>query len=151
MLSAENTIETLNDLVEIHNDRITGYEKAIDELKQEDAELKSYFLRYISQSQQQKAALTNEIQALNGNVETGTTASGKLYRAWMDIKAAFTGRSEHTILSNAEFGEDAAQKAYNTALNEELPENVRQLIIDQKSELLTAHNEVKRLRDAQPA
>lgn len=149
MLSAENTIETLNDLVEIHNDRITGYEKAIDELKPEDADLKSYFLRYIEQSQRQKAVLTNEVQALNGNVETGTTVSGKLYRAWMDIKAAFTGRSEHTILSNAEFGEDAAQKAYNSALKEYLPENVRQLLVVQQSELLTAHNEVKRLRDSQ--
>ncbi len=42
----------------------------------------------------------------------GTTEMGKIYRAWMDVKAVFTGENRHTILSNCEAGEDATQKAY---------------------------------------
>jgi uncharacterized protein (TIGR02284 family) len=78
----------------------------------------------------------------------GTMNSGKLYRAWMDIKAVFTGHDRHTILSNCEAGEDAAQKAYKAALEEEgLPAHLRDTISNQKDELRTAHDEVKALRD----
>jgi hypothetical protein len=36
MENTKDTIETLNDLVLINNDRIAGYEKALDELKSRD-------------------------------------------------------------------------------------------------------------------
>jgi len=36
-------IEELNDLVEINNDRIKGYTRAIEELKDEDGDLKTLF------------------------------------------------------------------------------------------------------------
>lgn len=43
-------------------------------------------------------------------------ASGKLYRAWMDGKAAFSGGDKASVLSNCEAGEDAVQRAYKTAI-----------------------------------
>ena len=43
------TIETLNDLVQINNDRIAGYEKALKEIDEENADLKSLFLNCISE------------------------------------------------------------------------------------------------------
>ena len=36
MENSKETIDTLNDLILINNDRIAGYEKAIDELKAKD-------------------------------------------------------------------------------------------------------------------
>ena len=119
MVTTDNTIEVLNDLIEINNDRIAGYEKSLEELKENDAHLKSYFLKYIDQSRQLKLALGTEVQVLGGTMESGTTASGKIYRAWMDVKAVFGGHDRHAILSNCEAGEDAAQRAYKTALDNE--------------------------------
>lgn len=147
-MTNNDVIETLNDLVEIHNDRIAGYEKALKELKPEDADLKSGFLNYIKQSHEFKSALGTEIQVLKGTIDTDTTTGGKLYRMWMDIKSAFTGNNDHAILSNAEFGEDNVQKAYRHALKEELPANIRALIQSQQIELKVAHDEVRALRDA---
>jgi uncharacterized protein (TIGR02284 family) len=147
-----NTVnaEILNDLIEINNDRIAGYEKAIDELQPEDSDLKSLFVRMIGESHKHKLALATEVQALGTDAETGTTNSGKIYRAWMDVKAIFTGHDRKTILNNCEFGEDAAQKAYKTALEEEdLSANLRSVITEQKAELRVSHDEVKALRDAQ--
>ena len=152
MNNTNETIEVLNDLIEINNDRITGYEKAIKELKEVDADLKALFLGFIGQSHQYKLALGTEVQVLGGNIETATTVSGKIYRAWMDVKAAFTGHDTHTVLDNAEFGEDAAQKAYQQALDgDDLSANLRSVITAQKEELKKAHDQVKALRDAQPA
>ncbi len=144
------TTEVLNDLVQINNDRIAGYEKGRTELKDEDADLKALFLDMISESQKYKMALGTEIAALGDDIDTGTTNSGKIYRAWMDVKALFTGHDRKTVLNNCEFGEDAAQNAYKMALEvEDLPANIRTLISDQKASLRTSHDEIKRLRDAQ--
>ena len=107
----EKAIGILNDLIQINNDRIVGYDKAIDELKDEDADLKTLFHRYTQDSKQFATELTYEVTRLGGNPTEGTTNSGKIYRVWMDLKAAITGKDRQTILNNCEFGEDAAQKS----------------------------------------
>jgi uncharacterized protein (TIGR02284 family) len=71
----------------------------------------------------------------------------------MDLKATIGGHDRKTILSNCEFGEDAAQKAYDTALNADLDwePSIRDLIVRQKASLRSGHDEVKRLRDMHEA
>lgn len=145
----EKQIGLLNDLIRINHDRVVGYEKAVDELKDEDADLKVLFQRYITESRQYGQELTAVVSTLGGDPADGTTNSGKVYRVWMDLKAVVTGHDRKTVLSNCEFGEDAAQKAYDTALNTdaELEPSLRELIVRQKAALKSGHDEVKRLRD----
>lgn len=148
MASVDTTKEILNDLIQINNDRITGYEKAIEELKDKDQDLKTIFAAMIDQSRQNIMALGKEVQVLGSDMDRGTTNSGKIYRAWMDVKAVFTGHDRHTVLSNCEFGEDAAQKAYDSALlSEELPAYLREMVSRQKHVLKSSHDEIKALRD----
>lgn len=150
----EKIIGILNDLIRINHDRVVGYEKAIDELKDGDSDLSTLFQRYISESRQYAQELTSEVTRLGGDPAEGTTNSGKIYRVWMDLKAVVTGHDRKTVLENCEFGEDAAQKAYDMALNTddvsyEAP--LRDLIVRQKAQLRTGHDEVKRLRDTEKA
>ena len=148
MQNTKETIEVLNDLIQINNDRITGYEKAIRETKAEDEDLKILFATMIAESHRNKIALATEIQTMGAEVENGTTTSGKIYRAWMDVKAVFAGHDRHTILANCEAGEDAAKKAYRTALEHEaLPAYIRELLVQQEGALLASHDEIKSLRD----
>lgn len=148
MENTNKTAEVLNDLIEINNDRVAGYEHALKELKGKDDDLRALFTNFIDQSRQMKMALGKEVQVLGKDMDTGTTASGKIYRAWMDVKALFTGHDRQTVLENCEFGEDAAQKAYKTALETDgLPAYLFALLTKQKAELKTTHDEVKALRD----
>lgn len=148
MENNKENAEILNDLIQINNDRIAGYEKAIGELKPEDSDLKSLFVEMVGQSHKIKANLVQEVQVIGEEAETGTTTSGKIYRAWMDVKAVFTGHDRETVLNNCEFGEDAAQKAYEMALEEDaLTANLRSLISEQKFDLRGSHDEIKALRD----
>jgi uncharacterized protein (TIGR02284 family) len=138
----------LNDLVMINNDRIAGYQHAIRELKQNDSDLKSLFDQMIVESQQIKSDLVHEIQVLHGDVESGSTEMGKIYRAWMDVKAIFTGENRHNVLSNCEAGEDAAQKAYKKALEtDRLPGFLRELLSRQQETLRQSHDEIRDLRN----
>jgi uncharacterized protein (TIGR02284 family) len=140
--------EILNDLIEINNDRITGYEKAITELSQDESQLHSLFSEMIMQSNRHRSTLTQEVQVLGASADTGTTTSGKIYRAWMDIKAIFTGHDRETVLNNCEYGEDAAQKAYKMALETEgLSADLRSIISEQRADLRTSHDRIKALRD----
>jgi len=148
MQNTKETIEVLNDLIQINNDRITGYEKAIKETKAEDEDLKILFATMIAESHRNKIALATEVQTMGAEVENGTTTSGKIYRAWMDVKAVFTGHDRHTVLANCEAGEDAAKRAYHTALEHEgLPAYIRELLVQQQGNLLACHDEIKSLRD----
>jgi uncharacterized protein (TIGR02284 family) len=141
-------IEILNDLVKINNDRIEGYKTAVGELDHDDTDLKSLFDRMIAQSMMLKSDLAEEIEVLHGDIEKGTTGNGKIYRAWMDVKAVFTGRDRHSILENCEFGEDAAQKAYASALESDvLPDFIHEIIQHQQTALREAHDKIRALRD----
>ncbi len=148
METTELKTDVLNDLIQINNDRINGYEKAVKELSPEDADLKGLFIAMIDESRQCKMELATEVAADGADIETGTTGSGKIYRAWMDVKALFTGHDRKSILENCHFGEDAAQKAYSSALEEEgLPAYLREIIASQQLLLKASHDRIKALRN----
>jgi uncharacterized protein (TIGR02284 family) len=147
MQNSKDTIEVMNDLIRINNDRIIGYEKAIHGTKEEDSDLKILFASMIAESHRMKIALATEVQTLGAEIDQGTTTGGKIYRAWMEVKAAFTGHNRHTILSNCEKVEDAAQRAYRAALKHDLPAFIRDLLIRQQETLEASHEEVRSLRD----
>lgn len=143
-------IEALNDLIQINNDRIAGYQKAIDELgDNRDGDLKVLFTKMTGESEKYNTELAAMVRSYGGEVAEGTSLTGKLYRAWMDVKAVFTGGDRKTVLQNCEAGEDAAQRAYQMALDEEavMPQT-KELITRQKQELLVSHNKIKDLRNA---
>lgn len=143
-----NTVEILNDLVEILNDRIEGYTKAKAELEGKEPDLDVLFMSFIEESRMLRNQLGTEIEVLKGEIDGDTTGRGKIYRAWMDIKAAFNS-DRHSVLASCEYGEDAAQRAYKLALDEDgLPANLREIIEEQKQTLRTSHDQVKALRDA---
>ena len=144
----KNTIGILNDLVEILNDRIEGYTKAKEELEGHESDLNDLFLGFIDESRTLRNELGTEIEVLKGEIDGDTTGRGKIYRAWMDIKAAFSS-DRHSVLASCEYGEDAAQRAYKLALGEEgLSAALRELIEKQKAILKSSHDKVKALRDA---
>ncbi len=153
MQTNEKLVEVLNDLIEINNDRITGYQKGAEETKNLDIDLQSVFNSMANDSRKYVAELAQEVNKLGGEYTTDSTTSGKIYRVWMDVKATFTGHDRQTVLENCEFGEDAAQKAYTAALSSdaEMSADVRKVITDQQSTLKIAHNLIKKYRDLHKA
>jgi uncharacterized protein (TIGR02284 family) len=144
------TVEVLNDLIEINNDRIEGYEKAARETVNDPNSLNELYTKMAAQSKDIVSELRRSVTNLGGTAEEGTTMSGKIYRAWMDVKSAFTTDDTRSTLELCEFGEDAAQKAYTTALasDEFLPTDIRTIIANQKADLKLSHDVIKRYRDA---
>jgi len=139
-------IDVLNNLLEINNDRIEGYNHALKETDETD--LKGLFAQLAASSYKNKLELTEEVTKLGGKFVEGTRNTGKLYRAWMDVKAALTNKDRKAILNSCEFGEDVAVKNYEDALKDlttgsELYNKINNQFVTIKE----GHNKVKKLRD----
>lgn len=148
METTEKNIDILNDLIQINNDRVAGFEKAIADIKEENFDLKELFREYASQSRQYSQELS-ALAARNGNPETGTSVSGSLHRAWIDVKSIFGASDRESILSEAERGEDAIRKAYSDALSDGgLSREAQQTVSSQATAINAAHDRIKALRDA---
>lgn len=147
METTENANSVINDLIEINNDRVAGFEKVIADIKDENIDLKAIFQSYAEQSRtngQQLAALVGSVD----EVETGNSVSGTLHRAWIDVKSLFGGSDRESILSEAERGEDAIKKAYRDALSGgQLPASAVDVVSQQAQEINAAHDKIKALRD----
>lgn len=142
------TIDVLNTLVEINNDRIEGYVTASSET--DDHELKTLFAKLAQTSNKCKNELVSEIIKLGGQPTESTKTTGKFFRVWMDVKTAITGKNRKAILDLCEFGEDQALKTYEKALNddiEHLNTPLQMLITSQYASITADHHTVKTMRD----
>jgi uncharacterized protein (TIGR02284 family) len=139
---------TLDELLYFVNDRIEGYQRAVAE--SEDTQLRGYYKQLTSQSQQFATDLNTYLTREGGEREDATTLKGKLYRAWMDAKAAVTGRDEQTILGSNIYGEEWALKAYKEALADQtLTGPLRQAVARQYALSQKTYAQLKRLAEKQ--
>lgn len=144
----EKTIEVLNTLITINNDRIEGYETAAKETEEQD--LKAFFSDLKQTSLHCNKELSAEVKKLGGTATEETKTTGKFFRVWMDVKAALTGKDRKAILNSCEYGEDVAKDTYKKALEndaENLSAEQKTMIKTQHTLLVVDHNKVKTMRD----
>lgn len=151
----EELIDVLNDLIKINNDRIETYKAAMKESRDLDIDLKGIFEEMIRQSTENKEELVKELRKLEGDIEDEPSQSGKIYLAWKEIQSTHrnTKTDKLSILTHCEFGEDAAQRAYETALTTDLfvDEWVRQMMEEQQGNLKKSHQLIKKHLEAYQA
>jgi len=146
---SEKAIDVINDLIKINNDRVAGFEKAGTDLESDATGLITVFSKLAGESRQYAAELTEIARQSGREAAEGTSTSGDLHRAWIDIKATFTGNDLLAVLNECERGVDAAKSAYRDALdpeNELSPELVEVLQIQQQG-ITEGHDLIKSLRD----
>jgi uncharacterized protein (TIGR02284 family) len=152
MENTEKQIDLVNDAIEINNDRIKGYEKAIEIAKDANLnELVVLFNGYIDQSRQFLAELKPLVNRTAEEPEEGTKFSGKIFRIWMDIKSAISPSISTALLESCEKGEDEFKETYKNILSDSLNEypSLVDILQNQLSQQLEAHQKIKELRDLQ--
>jgi len=142
----EKTEQVLLEVIEVLHDGQKGFAEIGEHLK--DAILKRYFLAESLKRANFRAELENELhrEGMADVKQSGSTA-GALHRTWADLKSKLGG-GDHALLESAEQGEDDAKKVYKEALEQDLPYPVREVLATQQAHILTAHDYVKRNRDA---
>jgi uncharacterized protein (TIGR02284 family) len=149
-METDKTINVLNKLVGINNDRIEGYQTASGETDEPD--LKALFLQFSLISEKCKQELSSEIFRLGGTPTEETKISGKIYRTWMDIKSSVTGNDRISLLNSCEFGEEHAVETYEEVLKDDLEylsEEQITMVSSQFALIKTDHTRLKSILEAQ--
>lgn len=148
-MTNEETISTLNNLIETNKDGQEGFKDAAEGI--DNSELKTTFYKYSQQRSKFAGELQSLVREMGGDPEDSSSLSGSIHRGWINIKSAVTGKDETAILNECERGEDVAKKQYKEALDEALPENANEVVRRQFDEVLKAHDDIKALRNTSRA
>lgn len=148
-MTNEETISTLNNLIETNKDGQEGFKDAAEGI--DNSELKTTFYKYSQQRSKFAGELQSLVREMGGDPEDSSSLSGSIHRGWINIKSAVTGKDETAILNECERGEDVAKKQYKEALEEALPENANEVVRRQFDEVLKAHDDIKALRNTSRA
>ncbi|MEN3363416.1 MAG: hypothetical protein V7606_690 [Burkholderiales bacterium] len=148
-MNIKDTISTLNDLILTCKDGEAGFRVCAEDLK--DEQLKINFTARAEDC----AVAANELQglvlSLGGKPGTSSSISGALHRRWVDIKSLITGKDNLAVLTECERGEDVALNSYRTALETDLPQDVRAVVEKQLAGVQRNHDRVKQLRNSAQA
>lgn len=112
------TISVLNDLLIVTNDRLEGYEKVEGKVWEMNHSLQNDYEHMTSRTKMMKNQIINLITDRGGKVNDSTSISGSIHKTWIDIKNSFLiNNLQESTLESVLFGEDAAIKAYQEALD----------------------------------
>lgn len=143
MPSDAEVISTLNELIETCRDGQEGFRTAAEGVK--SAELRELFHAYARQRAGFTSELQDEVRRLGGEPERTGSLVASLHRGWMGLRAALEGNDDRAIVGECERGESVALEAYRSALDRDLPANVRATIERQFAEVKEAHHRIANL------
>ncbi len=137
---------TLEKLIDLLNDSHQGYLELEKHLKHPEA--RTFFLKETQVRANFAGELENELHRLGEkDVKQSGMISGRVHRAWGELKANLGG-GDHTLLATSVQGEEAALKAYDLALSEHLPGDIKEVLVTQKTHIEQAHGKMVAFRDA---
>ena len=148
MSQQKEIISTLNGLIETLKDGQQGFKEASEAVK--DSQLKSLFSEFSLQRAKFAGELQSEAVSLGEHdPEDSSSTAGAMHRAWINLKSAITSQDDHAILAECERGEDSAVAEYKKAMEEEeLSAPIRETISRQYTDVKSAHDRIRALRDA---
>jgi uncharacterized protein (TIGR02284 family) len=145
-MNTNDVIKTMNDLIETSRDGEQGFRTCAQGVTSPD--LKTLFEAAARRCAEGAAELEAKVRGLGGQPAQGGSVSGSMHRAWTNIKSTITGMNEHAVLAECERGEDTGKHAYEAALKEDLPTDVRTIIERQYQGVKANHDRVRDLRNA---
>ena len=146
MAQQKEAISTINSLIKTLKDGEKGFREASEAVR--DPQLKSLFQQYSQQRHRFAGELQAQAQSLGEwKPEKSSSAAGAMHRAWINLKSAVTSGNDKAILSECERGEDSAVHEYQEAMQDGLTGTAREIVSRQFTEIRSAHDRVRQLRD----
>ena len=124
-MTNDDIISTLNDLIETSKDGEHGFKTCAENVKDVTQTL---FTAAAQRCAEGAKELQEQVRLLGGDPDEHSSVAGTLHRAWVDIKAAITGKDQQAVLEECERGEDVAKNTYEKALAKGLPDDIRSIV-----------------------
>ena len=138
------TIATLSELLTVTLDSEQGFRMCAERVHA-DALRKLFAARAM-----RHASAVAELCELIGQLGGAPAAHGKVLgaaqRGWVNLHAALTQHSDAALVNACEHGEDYALEVYRNALDDHLPEFVREVVLRQFEDMMSDHDRIRFLR-----
>jgi len=144
-INADDVVRVLNGLLETSRDGEMGFREVAEHTI--TPSLQTMFLARAQECQESAAELQQQIDRFGGEVAQGGTALGALHRGWVAVRGSLGGLSDLAMLTECERGEDAALARYSHALQQQLPQDARAIVVRQWQGVQRHHDLVRRLRE----
>ncbi|WP_339656174.1 PA2169 family four-helix-bundle protein [Flavobacterium frigidarium] len=138
------TIGLLNNLIIVNNDRIEGYEMAIEETEEND--LKLLFSQFIQTSVKCKSELLSEVRRLEAEAFISDRRKASFFNTWTEVKLALNSKNRKVILDACEEGENVVKKNYEDTIRDhgtDLSINELAMLKNQYMDLKNDHDRVE--------
>jgi uncharacterized protein (TIGR02284 family) len=144
-LENHELIDTLNTLIETSRDGENGFTACAEDAS--DASLRAYFTICATRCRVSVHALEKLVTHHGGSPEQSGSLLGSVNRAWLNLRAAISSNSDLAVLEACERAEDVAFRAYQHALEKDLPGDVRPVVRAQFNGAQENHDRVRLMRD----
>jgi uncharacterized protein (TIGR02284 family) len=145
VMSDDDVIDTLNDLIETCKDGEYGFRTCAEHVK--SAQLRQVFTSRAEDCRRGATELQALVTRLGGEADTGSSVTGTMHRGWVDLKAMLTGNDDQAAINECERGEDAALERYRDAVKKRLPDDIALVVQRQYEGVKRNHDQIRTLRD----
>lgn len=142
----DETIQKVQDLIQINIDSQKGFAEAADKVK--DQKIATLFRQLGSERQTNTQELQTIVDFNGEEPKDDGSFKATVHRAWIDVRAALNGGDASVILNEAERGEDAIKELYEEVLQETAGSAVNDVLTRQYAKVKAGHDKVRDLRDA---
>ena len=138
------TIVTLSELLAVARDGERGFITCAEHARADV--LRQLFVTRASRHAVAAAELRGLIGQLGGDPATRGAIFSTNRRGWVTLPAALTQNNDNALVDECERGEDHALEVYRNALDDHLPEFVRQVVLRQFEGLMSVYDQIRVLR-----
>ena len=138
------TIVTLSELLAVTRNGEHGFLTCAEHARAEA--LRKLFATRASRHASAAAQLHELIGRLGGEPAMHARILGATRRGWVNLHAALAPGNDDALVDACEHGEDHALEVYRNALDDHLPEFVRQVVLRQFEDMMSDHDQIRFLR-----
>jgi uncharacterized protein (TIGR02284 family) len=144
-MNRDDVISTLDDLIELNEEGDVGFSACADQVK--NPTLRAFFERNAERCRDGTAQLPAIVREMGCDPRRHGSISRTMRRFWADLVETISTMDDHAILDECERGEGTARQAYQDALKQDLPSDIRRLIERQYREVRANHDRVREMRN----
>tara|TARA_R110002073_G_scaffold336260_1_gene531333 strand:- start:64269 stop:64727 length:459 start_codon:yes stop_codon:yes gene_type:complete len=141
----EDTIKGIQNLISINIDSSKGFNAAAEHI--ENDQIANYFRDCGTERKRFAHELQVAVAVNDKEAEDDGSLKGTAHRWWMNIHSTVTGGSEHSVLADAERGEDEIKRCYEKTLTETAGSPVNAILQSQYGMVKKRHDQIRDMRD----
>ena len=145
MLGTDDNTTILKTLTSTLNDSVNVYRDAAENA--EGSQFQQIFRDNASERERVAGELAGEVRRLGGTPDEDGTVLGKTHQAFLDLKAAVTGRDDKAIINEVERGEDYLKEKFEAALaGYKLTTESREIVERAYQSVRKGHDQISQLK-----